>query len=204
VTKKHKTPHHHHDGPVPAQEPIQAPEQPELPGTAAAVPVEPPEEAVKRLSAEVESHQDQYLRLAADFENFRKRMQKERAETWSKAQAEVVARVLDALDDLGRVAHLDPERTSAKDLAAGVELVERKLVKQLEAAGLVRVGQAGEKFDPASHEAVSTVPAPSPEQDHTVAAVFQPGYRFGTALLRPARVQVHVWQDAAAPAASES
>lgn len=142
---------------------------------------------------------DQYARLAADFDNFRKRMIKERAETWPKAQAELAANVLEALDDLGRVAHLDPERTSARDLAAGVELVERKMLKQFEGAGLVRVGQLGEKFDPASHEAVSTVPAASAEQDHTVAMVFQPGYRFSGVLLRPARVQVAVWQDAESP-----
>jgi len=197
VTKKHKTPHHHQEAaePAPAAAPAVVPD---------AAATESYDEAVKRLTAEVELHKDQHLRLAADFDNFRRRMQKERAETWSKAQAEVVTRVLDALDDLGRVAHLDPERTSPKDLAAGVELVERKMLKQFEAAGLVRVGQAGEKFDPATHEAVSTVPAQSPEQDHTVAAVFQPGYMFGSVLLRPARVQVHVWQDAAAPAASES
>ena len=69
------------------------------------------------------------------------------------------------------------------------------MLKQFEAAGLERVGLPDEKFDPASHEAVSTVAAATPEQDHTVAMVFQRGYRFGGALLRPARVQVRIWPD---------
>lgn len=192
MTKKPKKNHAHaHDAAVEA---APAPESAESP------PVAPAPEAVVDEAAH---WKEQSLRLAADFDNFRKRAQKERSETWSKAQADVVAKVLDALEDLGRVAHLDPERTSAKDLAAGVELVERKMLKQFEAAGLVRVGQPDEKFDPASHEAVSTVPATAPEQDHTVAMVFQPGYRFGGALLRPARVQVRIWPDDV-PSASES
>jgi molecular chaperone GrpE len=137
---------------------------------------------------------DRYLRLAAEFDNFRKRTQRERAETWSRAQANVVEGVLEVLDDLARVAHLDAGTTAAKDVLAGVELVERKLVRQLETVGLERVGEPGVVFDPNIHEAVSSVPAPAAEQDHTVAQVFQAGYRFGGGLLRPARVSVYVWQ----------
>lgn len=188
VTKKHKKPHVNGEPAVSVRPSEPLPAAPEAP----APPAPTADEVIAQLT-------DQYQRLAADFDNFRKRMIKERAEAWGRAQAELAARVLEALDDLGRVAHLDPERTSAKDLAAGVDLVERKMLKQFESAGLVRVGQPGEKFDPASHEAVSTLPAASPEQDHTVAMVFQPGYRFSGVLLRPARVQVSVWQDAEAP-----
>jgi molecular chaperone GrpE len=157
--------------------------------------VEPAEEHVRRLQDELDQVKDQYLRLAADMDNFRRRTAKERTETWARAQADVVANVLDALDDLGRVAHLDPSRTNSQDILVGVEMVERKLLKELEGAGLERVGNVGEPFDPNRHEAVSTVAAPTREQDHTVAAVFQPGYRFGGALLRPARVQVQMWQE---------
>ena len=155
--------------------------------------VEPLEEHIRRLTDEVAQAKEQYLRLAADHDNFRKRIAKERSETWTRAQADVVSGILDALDDLGRVAHLDPGKTTARDLLTGVEMVERKILKELEGAGLERVGNVGEPFDPHRHEAVATVPAPSADQDHVVAAVFQPGYRFGGALLRPARVQVQVW-----------
>jgi molecular chaperone GrpE len=159
--------------------------------------VEPAEEHIRRLQEELDQVKDKYLRLAAEMENFRRRTAKERTETWARAQADVVANVLDALDDLGRVAHLDPSRTNTEDVLVGVELVERKFLKELEGAGLERVGIVGEAFDPHRHEAVSTVPAATAAQDHTVALVFQPGYRFGGALLRPARVQVQVWQEQA-------
>ncbi len=72
-------------------------------------------------------------------------------------------------------------------------MVERKLWKQLEAAGVTRVDQAGVPFDPNLHEAVTTRPADHPAKDHTVGAVLQPGYRMGGALIRPARVIVLTW-----------
>ncbi len=204
----------------PAEEPARAPEaapdqQPAETVQAETLPTEQPEmaavegegeggalveladETVRRLTEQVEQLNDRYLRLAAEFDNFKKRMQRERSETWNRAQAEVVAAVLDTLDDLGRVAHLDPDATPARDLLAGIELVERKLLRELTSAGLERLGVSGEPFDPNNHEAVASLPAPDAEQDHRVAAVMQPGYRFGGSLLRPARVSVYVWQDPA-------
>jgi molecular chaperone GrpE len=161
---------------------------------AAGALLEPPDQTIQRLSEELEALKDRHLRLAAEFDNFRKRSHRERLEAWSRAQAELALRLLDALDDLGRVAALDPSQASAKDILAGVEMVERKLLRELESSGLERVGAAGEVFDPNVHEAVSSVAAPDAEADHRVAAVLQPGYRFAGALLRPARVSVYVWQ----------
>lgn len=171
--------------------------QAETPPVEGGALVEPAEATVRRLTEQVEQLNDRYLRLAAEFDNFKKRTQRERSETWNRAQADVVAGVLDTLDDLGRVAHLDPEATPARDLLAGIELVERKLLRELSGAGLERVGTPGEPFDPNTHEAVAGLPAPDAEQDHRVAAVMQFGYRFGGALLRPARVSVYVWQEPA-------
>ncbi len=160
--------------------------------------LEPPEQTIQRLTEELEALKDRYLRLAAEFDNFRKRSQKERLEAWARAQADVALRLLDALDDLGRVAQLDAAQTTARDVLAGVELVERKLLRELGALGLERVGAEGEAFDPNQHEAVSSLPAPEAAADHRVAAVLQPGYRFAGALLRPARVSVYLWQPSAA------
>jgi molecular chaperone GrpE len=154
---------------------------------------EPPQAAVSRLASELEEAQDRHLRLAADFDNFRKRMTRERLETWARAQADVVAKLLDSIDDLGRVASVALDQATAADVLAGVALVERKLLKELEGAGLERIGSVGEPFDPHHHEAIGTLPAQSEADDHTVADVIQPGYRFGGALLRPARVRVHTW-----------
>lgn len=163
----------------------------ELSAAGAAV-VEPPEQAVQRLGDEFDALKDRYLRLAAEFENYKKRMARERREAWSRAQAQVIANSLDALDDLGRVTALDPSKVSVQDVLSGVQLVERKLLRELESAGLRRIGLVGEDFDPNVHEAVGTMPAPSAEDDGTVAAVLQIGYHFGDVLLRPARVQVSV------------
>ncbi len=153
------------------------------------------QEAVRRLTREQEALKDQYLRLAADFDNFRKRAARERSETWARAQAVVVSNLLDALDDLERVSAVDAGQTKAEDVLVGVRLVERKILKELENVGLKRVGSEGEVFDPNHHEAVAALPAPSSDHHDQVAAVLQPGYQFSGALLRPAKVQVFVEPD---------
>lgn len=168
------------------------PEQPPAPESGALI--EPSEDAVLRLEGEIAALKDKYLRLAAEYENFRKRSVKERTELWGRAQADLVQRLVDALDDLARFAHVDPDGTDAKTIHDGVDMVERKVWKELEAAGVTRVDQVGVPFDPNLHEAVTTRPADHPAKDHTVGAVLQPGYRMGGALIRPARVIVSTWQ----------
>ena len=136
---------------------------------------------------------DTYLRLAAEYDNYRKRSLKERAEAASRGQAELVSKLVDAIDDLSRFAHIDPATTDPQTLHKGIELVEQKMLKVLGAAGLDVVNPLDQTFDPTIHEAVATEPALSPEDDHTVGKVFQPGYRFNGQLLRPARVVVKQW-----------
>jgi len=162
--------------------------------------VEPSDQAVIRLEEELDTLKDRHLRVAAEYENFRKRTARERTELWSRAQADVVSGLLDALDDLGRVSDLDPQVATAEDVIKGVELVERKLFKELETAGLERVGEVGQPFDPNQHEAIGSLPATSAKEDHTVGSVLQPGYKFGGALIRPARVQVRMWSGDASEA----
>jgi molecular chaperone GrpE len=171
---------------VPAQ-----PDEPDPPPSGALI--EPPEEAVLRLEAEVADLKDKYLRLAAEYDNFRKRSLKERSELWGRAQVDLLQRLVDALDDLARFAHVDPAGTDAKTIHDGVDMVDRKLWKELEAAGVTRVDQVGVPFDPNLHEAVTTRPTDHPAKDHTVGAVLQPGYRMGGVLIRPARVVVLTW-----------
>ena len=142
------------------------------------------------LEQELEALQDRYLRLQAEFDNYRKREARERSAAWARAKADLAQKLLGALDDLQRVTQLDPEATPASVLIEGVGLVERKLAGALEREGLTRVGEIGEPFDPHRHEAISTLPTASPDLDGTVAAVAIPGYEFGSQLLRPAQVQV--------------
>src|SRR3989441_9108072 len=86
---------------------------------------------------------DKYLRLATECDNFRKRTLKERAELWTRAQADLVQRLVDALEDLSRFAHIEPSEQTAKTIHDGVDLVERKIRKELEAAGVRRGDEIG-------------------------------------------------------------
>jgi molecular chaperone GrpE len=141
-------------------------------------------------AAELQALRDRYMRLAAEYDNYRKRTERERAESWTKAQGQLVQQILDPLDDLQRVAHFSADSTSLQVLLDGVQMVERKLLRTLEGAGLEVLDASGQPFDPAIHEAIVTASADSHEDDDTVGQVFQQGYRFKGDLLRPARVQV--------------
>lgn len=140
-----------------------------------------------------QGEREKYLRLAAEYDNYRKRTAKERLEAGGRAQAELVRRLIDALDDLARFAHVDPASTDAATLVQGVEMVEKKMLRELGSLGLEVITPVDEPFDPAVHEAVATEPTPAKEDDHLVARVYQPGYLFQSQLLRPARVVVKQW-----------
>jgi molecular chaperone GrpE len=158
---------------------------------AGGVPAEPAADvdAAQKLT---EQH-DRYLRLAAEYDNFRKRSNKERQEAQARGQADLLRGMLDVLDDIGRFAHVDPSTTNADTVVEGVAMVEKKLLKTLGSLGLEVINPADQPFDPTLHEAVMTEPALSPEDDHLVARVFQLGYLFNGQLLRPARVVVKQW-----------
>jgi molecular chaperone GrpE len=162
----------------------------------AGVPMEPDAEAIRRLESQLEESRERQLRLAAEFDNYRKRVSRERVEQSDRAQASLVTRLLEVLDDMDRLS-AEGNAASAESLRQAVALVDRKLRKELEAAGVERIEPAGQPFDPSLHEAVSTVPPPKPELDHTVSATFQTGYRFKGTLVRPARVQVYSGQEQA-------
>lgn len=142
---------------------------------------------------QVADERDRYLRLAAEYDNFRKRTTKERQEAHLRGQGDMLKGMIDSLDDLARFAHVDPSATDAKTIADGVAMVEKKLMKTLAGHGLEVIDPAGHQFDPSRHEAVMTEPATTPEEDHQVARVFQQGYLFNGQLLRPARVVVKQW-----------
>jgi molecular chaperone GrpE len=152
------------------------------------------DDRIGELEREITLERDKYLRLAAEFDNFRKRMMKERIEAEARGQADLARHMLDPLDDIARFAHVDPAVTEAATIVEGVAMVERKLEKSLRAAGLEVVNPQDEKFDPSLHEAVATQPTDDKELDHTVAQVYQVGYTFKGQMLRPARVVVRQYQ----------
>ena len=143
------------------------------------------------LAAERDRLKDRHLRLAADFDNYRKRTEDRLRQGWDRAQADLVSRLLDPLDDLLRVTALEPENKSSVDsIVEGVDLVERKFFRVLGDAGVEVVDPAGEAFDPNTMEAMMRVPTEEEEDDDTVAMVFQRGYTLRGVLIRPARVSV--------------
>jgi molecular chaperone GrpE len=152
-----------------------------------------PAAEVDRADSDLATERDRYLRLAAEYDNYRKRSAKERQDAGSRAQADLVRQMVEALDDVARFAHIDPATTDAGTIVQGVDMVEKKLLKALGNAGLEVINPVGETFDPALHEAVATEPTSAREDDHVVSRVYQPGYVFKSQLLRPARVVVKQW-----------
>ena len=148
---------------------------------------------LEALRAQVEAANDKYLRLAAEYDNFRKRTIKERQDERGRAQADLVKLLMDPLDDLTRFAGVDVASATIPMMVEGAALVARKVFKELTAGGLTVIDPADQPFDPAQHEAVTTQPAATPEQDHTVGTVYQVGYMYNGMLLRPARVVVRQW-----------
>src|SRR5438067_10082034 len=151
------------------------------------------ETETNRPGSDVAAERDKFLRLAAEYDNYRKRAIKERQDAGARAQAELVRNLVEALDDVARFAHVDPTTTDATTIVQGVDMVEKKLLKALGNAGLEVLNPVGETFDPALHEAVATEPTSAREDDHVVSRVYQPGYLFKSQLLRPARVVVKQW-----------
>lgn len=145
------------------------------------------------LQAEFDDLNDRHLRLAAEFSNYRRRADAESLAVWGRAQADLVRRFLDVLDDLERVALLDPadEAVTVQSIVEGIDLVERKFRRALLDSGTEVVNpDPGTPFDPETMEAMMRVPAADADQDDQVAQVFQKGYVVDGNLVRPARVSV--------------
>ena len=147
------------------------------------------EEETQELEA-VAAERDEYLndlkRVAAEFENFRKRAAREQADFMARANERLVKELLPVLDDLGRAA-LAAREHRTRSVEEGVRLVHRQLAELLRKEGLAEIETDG-KFDPHVHEALLTQPSEAPEG--SVIDVVQKGYRLGDRVLRPARVVV--------------
>ncbi len=147
------------------------------------------EELEQRLDA-AESQRDEYLgdlrRVAADFDNYKKRVARDQASVVARAHERLVKELLPVLDDLERALEAAAEHEEAK-LEEGVALVERQLRSTLAKEGLEEVDTEGH-FDPHVHEALLAQPSEADEGD--IIQVLQKGYRLGDRILRPARVVI--------------
>ncbi|MEO8944922.1 MAG: nucleotide exchange factor GrpE [Gemmatimonadaceae bacterium] len=142
----------------------------------------------------LEAERERYLRLAAEFDNYRKRTAREAQQARARGQGDLIKVLLDSIDDLTRFAHFDPDATDCSTLVTGVEMVEKNVMKALSSVGVEVIDPVELPFDPNLHEAVSTQPAESPDEDHMVGQVYQRGYMLNGQLLRPARVVVKQYQ----------
>jgi molecular chaperone GrpE len=144
------------------------------------------EERVAQAEAERDSHLADLQRLAADFENYRKRSVRERESIVTHAHERLMKTLLPVLDDLERALDAAAKHEEAK-LEEGVELVARELRAALEGEGLEEIATDG-RFDPHVHEALLV--QPSEREEGAVIEVLQKGYRLGDRVLRPARVVI--------------
>ena len=154
------------------------------------------EELEQKLAEKDKQLQDaiaRYRGASAEFDESRLRIRREIAKDIERGRREILADLLDVVDNLDRA--LDAARSNtAPDridtLLQGVELVRRQFLAKLEGFGVKRIESEGQKFDTALHDAVSAVPAATPDQDGTIVGVVRHGYRNGDDVLRPAAVAV--------------
>ncbi len=141
-----------------------------------------------QLAAEKAELQDRFLRRQAEFENYRRRVDREKSEFAQYAASEAVQAMLPVLDDFERAIKLE---TPDRDYQRGMELIYQRLLESLKKLGLEPIPSAGQPFDPYIHQALERVETEEAE-DQTVLEEYQRGYNFKGRLLRPAMVRVAV------------
>lgn len=147
----------------------------------------PAENEVDKLKAELAEKDDRILRQQAEFQNFRRRTQKEKEELGNIIKQDVLKSLLPIIDNFERA--LAAESADAESLKKGVQMVYDQMMQGLKDKGLKVIETEGQKFDPNFHQAVMRVQNPDLEDD-TIAAELQKGYMVGEAVIRPSMVQV--------------
>ncbi len=148
------------------------------------------DDETEKLRGELGEAKDKYLRLMAEFENFKRRNAKERIELVQTAGKDIVQSLLDVLDDSSRATK---QLETSEDLAVikeGISLVFNKLHHTLQQKGLKVMESVGEEFNPDIHEAITEIPAPSEDMVGKIIDVVQPGYYLNDKLIRYAKVVV--------------
>jgi molecular chaperone GrpE len=147
-------------------------------------------DAITAVQRERDELQDRLLRTAAEFDNFRKRTDRERRDLSDAVSADLVRDLLPVVDDLERaLAAADELGEDRSPLASGVDLIYRQLLEILRRRGVEPIAAVGRDFDPSWHEAIASEPADG-HRDGEVIAELRRGYRIGPRLVRPAQVRV--------------
>lgn len=140
--------------------------------------------------ATIEDQKDKYLRLSAEFDNYRKRTMKEKAELIKNGGEKAIAAILPILDDLERALANMQKADDVKAMYEGIDLIHQKFLKNLNQEGLEKMNPIGEAFDTDFHEAVALVPAQEEEQKGKVLDCVQTGYKLNDKVIRHAKVVV--------------
>ena len=144
-------------------------------------------EELEKAKADLAALNDRYLRLRAEYDNFRKRTEREKAAIYDDATSLAVTEILPVADNLERALQL--EECSVEDLRKGVEMVQTQLHTSLTKLKITAVGEVGEAFDPNLHNAVSHIEDET-LGENVISAVYQKGYKRNEKVVRPAMVQV--------------
>ena len=151
-----------------------------------------PEEKIAELEKENADLKDQLLRRAADFDNYRKRMIKEKQETFDYANANLLADLLESLDNFDRTVEASATATDVKTIVDGIKMVKDSLVQMLENKyGLASYAVEGDEFDPDIHEAIGRVEEEGIEKE-TLKQIYLKGYKLKDKVIRNAKVMVSV------------
>ena len=137
-----------------------------------------------------EDYKDKYLRLSAEFDNYRKRTMKEKAELIKNGGEKAISAILPILDDLERALQNMQKADDVKAMYEGIDLIHQKFLKNLEHEGLEKMNPVGEAFDTDFHEAIALVPAPEEAQKGKVLDCVQTGYKLNDKVIRHAKVVV--------------
>ncbi len=190
------------------EKPINSNEEPVVTGEVKDVPAETIEEIKSQIEHDIKEIQekesageknwadefktieDKYLRLYADFENYKRRTGAERIELFRTANQEVLVSLLPVLDDFERALKAMQQATEVSAIKTGIELVQTKLANTLQSKGLKPMDCQGKPFDPDFHEAITKIPAPTEELKDKVVDEVEKGYFLGEKVIRFAKVVV--------------
>jgi molecular chaperone GrpE len=139
---------------------------------------------------QVQEYLGKYRQASAEFEEARLRLRREISKDIERSRRDILSELLDVLDNLDRALESAKGSASYDALLQGVEMVRRQFIAKLEGFGVTRIDAQGQAFDPTLHEAISSVPATSPDQDGQIVGTVRSGYRIGDEVLRPAAVAV--------------
>lgn len=148
------------------------------------------DEKLLELGLKLEEMNDKYLRLFSEFDNFRKRTQKEKLELYKTAAEDVMLALLPVIDDFERALKAAGEDAANERMREGIELIYNKFTHTLRQKGLESLDSMGKEFDTDFHEAITNIPAPLPELKGKVVDVVEKGYKLNDKVIRFAKVVV--------------